>query len=142
MKQKLAIDLGTTGCGVAITDASNSYAVSLCRLKFQKYRFDQVLKKISEILQEKSVDLIVLGFPVFHYNSPYSNKRWVKTILKFKNLLEKTFNLKVVLQDESYSSQEAQNNMLEFKASKTIRRNSKDTAAAINILERFLKTIR
>lgn len=75
MKQKLAIDLGTTGCGMAITDASNSFAVSLCSLKFQKYRFDQVLEKISEILQEKSVDLIVLGFPVFYPNSSFSSKR-------------------------------------------------------------------
>lgn len=139
MKRKLAIDLGTTTCGFAITDASNSFAVSLCSLKFKKNSFDQVLNKIAEILQEKQIDLIILGFPVFHAKP---SNHWQKVILKFKNLLEKTFNLEVVLQDESYSSQESQSDMLELQASKKIRRQSKDTAAAINILARFLQTKR
>lgn len=133
----LGLDLGTTTCGVAITDKTNTLVSPLKLIKFTKENYSEALKKIINIVNDKNIDLIVLGLPKNMDNSlGFAANR----SLNFKKMLEDN-NLRVELQDERLTSVEAINIMKNNGIRKINKKNKTDLIAATIILESYLKRL-
>jgi putative Holliday junction resolvase len=99
---------------------------------------NQVIEELSSIISDEFIDTLVLGVP---YYLDGNSSKMTETIKMFGTQLEKTFpKLKVIYQDETLSSFEAQDRMkrdprYNFKVDpKEI-----DALAASIILEDFLR---
>jgi putative Holliday junction resolvase len=99
---------------------------------------NQVIEELSSIIRDEFIDTLVLGVP---YYLDGNSSKMTETIKMFGTQLEKTFpKLKVIYQDETLSSFEAQDRMkrdprYNFKVDpKEI-----DALAASIILEDFLR---
>jgi len=99
---------------------------------------NQVIEELSSIISDEFIDTLVLGVP---YYLDGNSSKMTETIKMFGAQLEKTFpKLKVIYQDETLSSFEAQDRM-----KKDPRYNFKvdpkeiDALAASIILEDFLR---
>ncbi|AEE14268.1 Holliday junction resolvase [Thermodesulfobium narugense DSM 14796] len=96
----LGIDWGVTHLGLSISDPEEKIVFPLGTIT--RTTWDKDLNKIKQIIEEKSVEAIVLGDPLRTDFSSASSK----SILKVKKKLE-TIGVKVILFDERYSSIEA-----------------------------------
>jgi putative Holliday junction resolvase len=122
-----SIDVGLKRIGVAYTP-DEKVIVPLPAV-IRKNR-NQASRDISKLLREWSIEKLVVGIP-------FTNEDTSNRIKHFTNLLD--FDGKIVFQDESYSSVEAQNLMkgeIKYKRDGRI-----DSLAAKNILERYLEII-
>lgn len=133
----LGLDLGTTTCGVAITDKTNTIVSGLKLIKFARENYEAALKEVLDIIKEKNIDVVVLGLPKNMDNSlGFASER----SLNFKKMLEDE-NIKVELQDERLTSVEAIN-IMKNNGMKDINRKGKtDIIAATLILESYLKKV-
>ena len=133
----LGLDLGTTTCGVAITDKTNTIVSGLKLIKFARENYDEALEEVINIIKEKNIDVVVLGFPKNMDNSlGFASER----SLKFKKMLEDK-NIKVELQDERLTSVEAINIMKNNGVKDINRKGKTDIIAATIILESYLKKV-
>ena len=107
MMRYLGLDLGTTTCGVAISDKTNTLVSPLKLIKFAREDYDAALKEVLFIIKEKSIDVVVLGLPK---NMDNTMGFAAERSLNFKKSLEEE-NIKVELQDERLTSVEAINIM-------------------------------
>ena len=133
----LGLDLGTTTCGVAITDKTNTIVSGLKLIKFARENYEEALKEVIDIINEKNIDVVVLGLPKNMDNSlGFASER----SLNFKKMLEEK-HIKVELQDERLTSVEAIN-IMKNNGMKDINRKGKtDIIAATLILESYLKKV-
>ena len=133
----LGLDLGTTTCGVAITDKTNTIVSGLKLIKFARENYEDALKEVIEIIKEKNIDVVVLGLPKNMDNSlGFASER----SLNFKKMLEDE-NIKVELQDERLTSVEAINIMKNNGIKDINRKGKTDIIAATIILESYLKKV-
>ena len=131
----LGLDLGTKTLGIAISDPNNKIALPLKVLKFKEGDYSLILTELRQIIKEKQITDIVLGYPKNMNNSAgFASQR----SLDFKKELE-TLNVKVHLEDERLSTVEALN-ILKATGNKKIKEKAiVDAVAASIILERYLK---
>lgn len=130
----LAIDPGLKKMGLAWTDYDISIPVPIGVIKVDY--LPNVIEKIKQIILEKEIVLVVLGF---HYDSKFINANDIA--FKFKKELEKHIDLPIFNEDESFSTKEAQNRlkMHDIKHKKIAAID--DMIAAMLILETFLSRI-
>ena len=102
----LGLDLGTKTLGVAITDKSNILASPLKTIRFNFEDYFAPLKELKEIIDANKITELILGNPI---NMDGTRGFASERSLKFKEILEKEFNLPVNLIDERLSSLEAHN---------------------------------
>lgn len=131
----LGLDLGTKTLGVAISDKLGVIATSLEIIHFNEEDYSDALLKLKKIIEEKKIDKIVLGLPKNMNNSLGES---ANRSLDFKKLLEETFSLEVIMQDERMSTIEANNVMIKGDLSRKKRKQYIDSLAANIILQRFL----
>jgi putative Holliday junction resolvase len=100
MERILAIDFGRKKIGLAVTDESRLVISSLPQITNDT----NLWRSISAILTEYNPETILLGYPYTHLDqkTPIQNE-----IIAFKNKLATLGNFNIILQDESYTSQEA-----------------------------------
>ena len=132
----LGLDLGTKTLGVAITDKSNIIASPLKTIRFNFEDYYAPLKELKDIIDANKITELVLGNPInMDGTKGFASDR----SLKFKEILEKEFNLPVNLIDERLSSTQA-HNILSLNGKKEIdHKKNVDAVAATIILESFLK---
>lgn len=131
----LGLDLGTKTLGVAVSDKLGIIATSLKTIHFDEEDYLSSLSELENIINDKKVDKIILGFPKNMDNSLGDS---AKRSLDFKKILEDRFSLEVILQDERMSSVEANNIMINGDLSRKKRKRYVDSVAANIILQRFL----
>ena len=131
----LGLDLGTKTLGVSISDKLGIIANSLIVLRYDNEDYDYLINELKKIIDEYSVNTIVLGYPK---NMNNSIGEAAKRSLKFKEILEDKLNILVVLEDERLSSVEANNIMIKHDISRKKRKESVDKVASTKILQRFL----
>lgn len=132
----LGLDLGTKTLGVAITDRSNILVSPLKTIRFNFEDYYAPLEELKSIIEANKISEIVLGNPI---NMDGTRGFASERSLKFKEILEKEFNLPVNLVDERLSSLEA-HNILSLNGKKEIdHKKNVDAVAASIILESFLK---
>ncbi len=131
----IGLDLGSKTLGVSISDKLGIIATPLKTIYYENEDLNNLLDELKNIINEKDVNGIVLGLPK-NMNNTLGDS--AQRSINFKELLEKTFNIDVVLQDERMSTVEAHNIMLEGDLSRKKRMKKVDALAANIILQRFL----
>ena len=131
----LGLDLGTTSLGVAISDKTNTLVSPLTLIKFKREDYNDALNKLMEIIKDKNISKVVLGFPKNMDNSlGFAAQR----SLNFKKLLENE-NIEVILEDERLTTVEAINIMKNNGLKRINEQNKTDVLSAVLILESYLK---
>lgn len=131
----LGLDLGTTSLGVAISDETNTLVSPLTLIKFKSEDYEDALKKLMDIINEKNITTVVLGFPK---NMDNTMGFAAKRSLNFKDMLGKE-GIKVILEDERLTTVEAINIMKNNGVKKINEKNKTDIVSAVLILEGYLK---
>lgn len=136
-KHLMAIDYGEKFTGVATQRVNiDPILIPYGRIKFKSQEL--LIEEIQKIIDEEFIDVLVLGIPYFTDGTESTNTKHIK---KFAQLLTKSINTPVYLQDETLSSYEAEDRMknsprYNFKVDMT----QIDAVAATVILEDFLKS--
>lgn len=130
----LGLDLGTKTLGLALTDKTNTIASPFKTITFTNY--DEVIKELKRIVEEKEIGKFVLGYPKNMNNSLGFAVERTNT---FKSLLESQFDLPIILVDERLSTTEAENILLETDTKRMKRKKIIDSYAAAIILDTYLK---
>ena len=129
IKNILGLDYGERRIGVSVSVMDGKMAVPHSIISYKKT--EDALSQIKRIILEYNTKMIVLGLPI-----TMKNKEGFKAeeVLKFKEVLEKSTSLEVILEDERLSTSQAK---------KSINPNSKnkrvDDSAATIILNSFLE---
>jgi putative Holliday junction resolvase len=135
----LGLDLGTRTIGIAISDSLEMIASAVETYRFRENDFDSALKRVKEIVNDKKVSKIVLGYPK-HMNGDIGDKALLCE--EFRNKLIDSLALDVVLIDERWTTKLAQNRLLEFDLSRNKRKQIIDKMAAVVILQNYLDSNR
>lgn len=135
MSKILGLDLGTRTVGIAISDNLEMIASAVETYRFREDDFDSALNRVIEIVNEKKVNKIILGYPK-HMNGDVGEKAILCE--QFKVRLEEKLNIEVVLFDERWTTKLAQNRLLEFDLSRNKRKKIIDKMAAVVILQNYL----
>ena len=131
----LGLDLGTKTLGISMSDITHTIATSYKTVRFEEGDYFSLIGPIKEIINEYQIVKIVLGFPKNMNNSIGDS---AQTTLEFKEMLEKSLSIEVVMQDERLSTMEATNYMLEADMSRKKRKEKVDSLAANIILQTYL----
>jgi putative Holliday junction resolvase len=133
----MALDFGMKRIGVALSDSLKMFAYVHTTILNDNNTFNQ----LGNIIKEKNVIEIVLGIP---NENRISKTSVVEDIKKFKDKLEKSFLLKVIFWDETYTSAIAQQRIIESVNSKQKRKNKDllDMHSAAIILQEYLDSIK
>lgn len=131
----LGFDLGTRTLGISISDLTGTIASTYKTIRFDEKDYDATLPEIESIVKEFKPAKIVLGLPKNMNNS--LGDRCEETFA-FKDKLEKTLNIEVVMQDERLTTVEATNYMIEADISRKKRKKKVDSLAANIILQTYL----
>lgn len=131
----LGLDYGERRIGYAVADTT--VGIAFGRDVIENNSFDNVLVKLSKIIAEEDIDLIVIGLPVFLSGTVSEQTVSVKN---FTTKLQKKLNIDINYVDERLSTIEAQKrlNLQNFKAKD--QKGKKDVIAAEIILQQFLDT--
>ena len=131
----LGLDLGTRTLGTAISDTTLTIATTHETTRFNDSDYDSLIPKIKELIEEYKISKIILGFPKNMNNS--IGERGQVT-LEFKEKIEKSLNIEVIMQDERLTTVEATNYMIEADISRKKRKKKVDSLAANIILQTYL----
>ena len=135
MSRILGIDYGTVRTGIAITDELGITAQGLETITTNGSD-KMLLKRLEEIINEYSVDCLVLGNPINMDGT--KGKRAEETEL-FLHKLKSRFNkLKIVQIDERLTSVEAHKTMNFLDINNKKKKQVVDTIAAVYILEGYI----
>lgn len=132
----LGIDLGDARTGVAISDELKMIAQSHGTI-FSK-DWQEILKKIKEIVETENVETIVIGFPK-NMNGTVG-ERGEKT-KEFVKLLEDNISVKTVLWDERLTTVSAHRVLSEANVRGKKRKKVVDTVSAVFILQCYLDSL-
>jgi len=132
MGRILAIDVGTKRVGLAMTDPLRVIASPWGSLP----RDERLWEAIRYLCQKEGVDLIVVGY----VSRDYYGKA-TRMVEEFLDEMRRLVNLPVELQDESYSSQEAEW-FLRERGKTRCSREDRDSLAATRILWEYLDSHR
>lgn len=131
----LGLDLGTRTLGISISDETLTIASTLKTIRFEDSNYDLLLPELQKIINEYNVSKIILGYPK-NMNNTEGEK--CKITLEFKEKIESTLNIEVVMQDERLTTVEATNYMIEADMSRKKRKKKVDALAANIILQTHL----
>lgn len=131
----LGLDLGSRTLGIAISDALGIIASGVETYRFDDERYDLALNRVLEIVREKKVSKIVLGYPK-HMNGDIGEK--AKLSEDFKRQIEEKIDIEVVLVDERWTTKLAESRLLQADVSRKKRKQVIDKMAAVVILQNYL----
>ena len=131
----LGLDLGTKTLGTALSDRDGKFAFFNKTLFFNSEKYQELIPELKDIIDEEKVEKIVLGLPK---NMNNTLGEAAQRSLHFKKILEDTFSLEVILQDERLSTKEASTYMIKADMSRQTRKKKIDGLAAQIILQTYL----
>lgn len=131
----LALDLGEKNIGVAVSDPLEITAQGVKVIRRSNMKKD--LAQIRELIEEYSVEKIVLGYPL---NMDGSAGEKAREALAFKEKLENVFSLSVVIWDERLTTVAAQRTLLAAGLRRSERKKVVDKVAAVLILESYMQS--
>lgn len=132
----LALDYGRKRIGVAISDSKGLIASPLDTLIVPRdKRPNDMLDQISELVNERRAKGILLGLPQVMADA---HKRTEDEIKKFADSLQEKVDVPIYFQDESYSTQNAQQLLQSYEAGQKSRRQNIDKMSATLFLQEYL----
>lgn len=132
----LGLDLGSKTLGLSISDRTGLIASALEVIRYNN--MDELLNRLTTIIEEKKVSTLVLGNPL---NLDGSLSKRSEETLEFKSVLEKNYNIPVVMQDERLSTVEAERMLISNDTKRKNRKKVIDKIAATIILQSYLDRI-
>jgi putative Holliday junction resolvase len=131
MARVLGIDPGTKRCGIAITNAAQSMAFPRPAI----LRDDMTLVRLSELVDEEEVGVIVIGRPV-----ALSGNETASTLDAdhFFSQVQQLFEIPVLQWDERFTTRDAQKSLSEAGLTAKESRDRLDSAAAVIMLQNYL----
>jgi putative Holliday junction resolvase len=128
----LGIDHGEVRIGLAVSDALGCLAHPL-----ETIRTADAFERIPELVRQRGIDIIVLGYPLRIDGSEGQAARRVRRFLEGLRP-QLPDGIRIILQDESHSTQQAAENLR--RAGRKTRRHRPviDQAAAVVILQEYL----
>lgn len=130
----LGLDLGTKTLGLAISDKTNTIASPYKTIIYKEY--GELILELKRIVEEKKITTFILGYPK---NMNNTLGPAVERTNDFKAVLEKNFDLPIILIDERLSTVEAENILIEMDTKRKKRKQIIDSYAAAIILDTYLK---
>ena len=135
----MGLDYGSKTVGVAVSDPLGLTAQGVETVwRKQENKLRQTMARIEELISEYQVERIVLGYPKNMNNTV--GERAVKS-LEFKEKLEKSTGLPVVMWDERLTTAEAERTLMETGVRRENRKQFLDQMAAVLILQGYLDRI-
>jgi len=131
----LGLDLGTKTLGIALSDALGIIAQGVEVFKFENKDYGKAVNRVEEIVNEKGIKVIVLGYPKNMNNSIGERAKMCE---RFKKRLTDRMDVEVILQDERMTSISANNAMIDGDLSRKKRKQKIDMVAAQIILQAYL----
>ena len=135
----LGLDLGSKTLGMAISDATGMIATRLGTLYFDNENYDSLLESLKTIISENEIEKIVLGLPKNMDNT--IGTRAIIT-LDFKEKLQETLELEVIMEDERLTSVISNQVLIEANMSRKKRKKKVDGVAAVLILQCYLDKLK
>jgi putative Holliday junction resolvase len=135
-RRVVAIDLGSRRIGVAITDALG--VAALPHATIARHGGQRDLDAIASVVREVDAERVVLGLPLNPAVEGDQEGRAAKSARTFAERLRAALSVPVELVDESYSTVEAEEVLLEADLSRARRKEVVDRVAAALILRRWL----
>lgn len=130
----LGLDLGSRTLGMALTDMTKTIASSYKVIRHNE-EYDLLIDSIEEVVKDKNVEKIILGFPK---NMDNSIGKKGQLSIEFKKKLEERLNIEVILQDERLTTKQAENVLIKNDTSRKKRKQVIDALAATIILQSYL----
>ena len=135
----LGLDLGTTTCGMAVSDPSEILATGVETFRFEASNFELPLDYVKEFIDNNKIGLVVLGYPK---NMDGSIGFQGQIVLDFKSKLEAITQVNIVLWDERLTTRMVTQAMISGDMSRKKRKENVDRLAATVILQSYLDSRR
>ncbi len=137
----LGLDVGDKTVGVAVSDPLGIIATGVTTIDRVGIRKDA--GKVIDYIKEYGCELVVMGLPL---NLDDTDSIQTEKVRDFRTMLENKLRssgaelarVKIVWQDERYSTAEAEEVLIEANMSREDRKKIIDRQAAIVILQRYL----
>ena len=131
----LGIDLGSKTVGLAMSDTTLTIASTYKTIFFKDEDYNSTINEIKDIIKEYNITKIILGLPKNMNNTLGEH---AEITLKYKELLEKSTDLLVILFDERLTSVISNSILIEADMSRKKRKKKVDSIAAQIILQDYL----
>lgn len=131
----LGIDLGSKTVGLAMSDPTGTIATSYKTIFFSNEDYQSTIDVIKNIIEEYNIQKIVIGLPK-NMNNTLGERAIITT--EYKELLEKSLDVPVVLFDERLTSVISNSILIEADMSRKKRKKKVDGIAAQVILQDYL----
>jgi len=133
----LALDVGTKTIGVAVSDELGIAASGITTI--QRKSIEQDLGELNILLEEYKPREILVGVP---YNMEGGVSKRGDQILRFADKIRAEFSLPVVFWDESFSTVNAEEKLIQAGLGRKRRKKVIDKMAAVFILQEYLESKR
>jgi putative Holliday junction resolvase len=131
----LGIDLGSKTVGLAMSDTTLTIASTYKTIFFKDEDYNSTINEIKDIIKENNITKIILGLPK-NMNNTLGER--AEITLKYKELLEKSTELPVIMFDERLTSVISNSILIEADMSRKKRKKKVDSIAAQIILQDYL----
>ena len=131
----LGIDLGSKTVGLAMSDTTLTIASTYKTIFFKDEDYNSTINEIKDIIKEYNINKIILGLPK-NMNNTLGER--AEITLKYKELLEKSTGLPVIMFDERLTSVISNSILIEADMSRKKRKKKVDSIAAQIILQDYL----
>ena len=131
----LGIDLGSKTVGLAMSDTTLTIASTYKTIFFKDEDYNSTINEIKDIIKEYNINKIILGLPK-NMNNTLGER--AEITLKYKELLEKSTDLPVIMFDERLTSVISNSILIEADMSRKKRKKKVDSIAAQIILQDYL----
>ena len=131
----LGLDLGSKTVGLAMSDTTLTIASTYKTIFFKDEDYNSTINEIKDIIKENNITKIILGLPK-NMNNTLGER--AEITLKYKQLLEKSSGLPVIMFDERLTSVISNSILIEADMSRKKRKKKVDSIAAQIILQDYL----
>ncbi len=131
----LGIDLGSKTVGLAMSDTTLTIASTYKTIFFKDEDYNSTINEIKDIIKAYNITKIILGLPK-NMNNTLGER--AEITLKYKELLEKSTDLPVIMFDERLTSVISNSILIEADMSRKKRKKKVDSIAAQIILQDYL----
>ncbi len=131
----LGLDVGTKYIGIAVSDSTNQLAIP-----YEVYKRDGLKKDLiyfDNLVKKLNIEKVVVGYPLYLDGSESEMSRFVKKF--YYKIRHRWENIKVVLWDETLTTEEAEEIIYEMKKKSKRKEKLKDKIAAALILKSYLE---
>ncbi len=134
MTRYIGLDLGSVTCGVSESD-TGFIARTVKTIRFKPDDYNEAMDKVLDVINEIKPDIIVMGYPLLLNDDEGERAQLCR---EFGEVLEQESGIKVVLQDERFTTKESESILLEADLSRKKRKKKIDQMAAVHILQYYL----